>query len=81
MRPDKTKVMFSATKNPHVIQAIVHKQYPMAWKEGKVAAFIETLRKAVHVVVIYGDQRTFLGGDAPMPPELIALLIETGVKV
>jgi hypothetical protein len=78
MRPDRTKVMFLGTQNPNVIQMVVHKQYPDVWRSGRVHKFVEHLRKKFHVIVVCGDKRFFLGGDAPTPADIAAELQKIG---
>lgn len=70
MRPDRTKVMFIATNDQHIVSAVVHPKYLDAWKVGRVARFIERLRTKLHVVIVRGTERTFLGGDAPVAPRI-----------
>lgn len=76
MRPDRAKVMFIGTHEKTIIVAHVHKDYPNAWNEGRVKAAIEKLRERYHVIIVWRNQRTFLGGKADLPANMAKELMQ-----
>jgi len=74
MRPDKAHLYVSGNAGDDVIKILVDADYPNAWQEGigeeVVDLFIEN---GIHVLVVVGNQVTFLKGTGRVAPEKILL--------
>lgn len=70
LRPDKAKVMFVGSNKDRIVMCMVHKDYPNAWREGRVKKFIDQILERNHVIIIWKEKRTFIGGKAPLAKEL-----------
>ena len=62
MRPDRVKAVFGGNNtNPHLVMLYVDPVTPRHWRENRtVLGYVEYLRKAFSVVVVWGDNRTVL---------------------
>lgn len=77
MKPNVAKMYFALAPAQDAIQVYVHPQHREKWREPGPQAVIEYFRRqAIHVIIMHGDQRTFLNGYGAALPQEIAKLVE-----
>jgi hypothetical protein len=74
MRPDKVHLYVSGNAGDEVIKILVDTDYPNAWKEAGGDEVVDLfIRNGFHVLVVVGNQVTFLPGAGRVKPEKILL--------
>ena len=60
LRPDRSRVMFTAPNDGKILVAHVDAGFPGAWRSGPAGDFIATVNKAMDVIVVQGDKRALI---------------------